>query len=250
VESNYGNVRNIGITTSYASNPSPSTIYVDLISKDSCNSGTVYVGVGTTNGHISEFIELSFVYNGQTLISNLYSDTEIKNLGTVGISTNGNNIAIGYSSIPNTNTYLYINASLLVNTVTSPSTINLEQGLLNSSRVQFTNSNLNAVGINTFSNEYAASKFVIEVKKTVGVTTTFNIIQLNSIHYNVIQGQEKYLNNISYGIIGNYDDLNFQTIYDEPAGTYSLIYYPNELATYDIKFYKKSILRSTNPILG
>ena len=247
---NYGNLSNVAITTSFSSEVSPTEKRINIATLANCKSGTAYVGISTTYGSVEEYLEFTFVYNGQQIISSVYAENQIRNLGEVGISTGAsNNIEITYTAVPNVSTYLYINANLLVNTQVNPSSQDLEYAKLNSSRIQFTASTLDPIGISTISKDYAASKYVIEVQKTVGVTTQRSIIQINSVHYDIIPAQEKYLNNINYGIIGNFDDLEFNTIFDQNSGTYTLAYYPNNLATYDIKFYQKSILRSTNPLL-
>jgi len=247
---NYGNLSNVAITTSFSSEVTPTEKRINIGTLANCKSGTVYVGISTTYGSIEEYLEFTFLYNGQQIISSIYAENEIRNLGEVGISTGiTNNIEITYTPISNIGSYLYINANLLVNSQTNPSYQDLEYAKLNSSRLQFTASTLDPVGISSITKDYAASKYVIEVQKTVGITTQRSIIQINSVHYDIIPEQEKYLNNINYGIIGNFDDLEFNTIFDQNSGTYTLTYYPNDLATYDIKFYQKSILRSTNPLL-
>lgn len=246
----YGNNKNVSISTSFASEISPTEKRIHLEYLNNCTSGTVYVGISTVSGSIEEFLEFTFVYNSPSISHSVYSQDEYKNLGVVGISTgNSDNIEITFTGVPNEPLNLYINANLLVNTPVSPSNQDLTYGRLNSSNIQFNASTLDPVGITTISKEYGASKYVIEVEKTVGVTTERSIIQINSVHYDIVTAQEKYLNNVNYGIIGNFDDVNFSSIFDPNAGTYTLAYYPNELANYNIKFYEKNILRATNPLL-
>lgn len=246
----YGNNKNVSISTSFASEVSPTEKRIHLEYLNNCTAGTVYVGISTVSGSIEEFLEFTFVYNYPSVSFSVYSQDEYRNLGEVGISTgNSNNIELTFTGIANQSTNLYINANLLVNTPVSPYYQDLDYGRLNSSNVQFTASTLDPVGITTISKEYGASKYVIEIEKTVGVTTERSIIQINSVHYDVVTVEEKYLTNVNYGIIGNFDDVNFSSIFDPNAGTYTLAYYPNELANYNIKFYEKNILRATNPLL-
>lgn len=249
-EETYGNLKNIGINTSFTGESTPTEKVINLISTSECNSGNIYVGIATVGGYIEEFFESSFLYNGQNIITNTYSESEINDLGVVGLRTdNSNNIVVSFTPTANKDTQLYINASLLVNTNSSPEEISLEYGRLNSSSVSFTAANLNPVGITTIGQDYGASKYAIEVKKTVGLTTEVNFIQINSVHYIIDVPQQKYLNNINYGIIGNFSDLEFETTFDEIAGSYTLSYKPSSLANYEITFYEKNILRQTNPLL-
>ncbi len=250
VINNYGNTSNVAITTSFTSQSTPSERTINLCDLSECKSGNVYVGISKEPNKIEEFLEFTFLYNGNSVIQSVYSENEIRNLGEVGIKTGpSNNIVITYTGVPNTAAKLYINASLLVETSTNPKEQLLEYGKLNSSRVQFTASTLDPVGITTITTDYAASKYVIEIEKTLGGNTTRNIVQINSVHYDIITEIEKYLNNVDYGIIGNFDDINFSTIFDPNQSTYTLAYYPNDLADYDIKFYEKNIKRATNPLL-
>jgi hypothetical protein len=247
---NYGNCSNVALTTSFSAEVVPTEKIITICDISECQSGTGYVGISTTFGKIEEFMEFTFLYDGQNVMYSEYARGEINDLGIIGISTDiSNNINITYTPIENSNTYLYINLNLLVNTPGITTSIELENGRLNSSSVQFTASTLDPVGITTITKEYGASKYVIEVEKTVGVTTERSIIQINSVHYDIITEQEKYLNNINYGIIGNYEDLSFSTIFDPNQGTYSLAYYPNELADYKITFLEKNLLKASNPLL-
>lgn len=250
VINDYGNTSNVAITTSLTAQVTPSERTINLCDLSECKSGNIYVGISTGPTSIEEFLEFTFLYNGTSVIQSVYAENEIRNLGEVGIKTGpSNNIVITYTGVPNTAVKLYINANLLVETSTNPENQTLDYGRLNSSRVQFTASTLDPVGITTITTDYAASKYVIEVEKTLGGNTTRNIIQINSVHYDIITNIEKYLNNVNYGIIGNFDDINFSTIFDPNQSTYTLAYYPNDLADYDIKFYERNIERATNPLL-
>jgi hypothetical protein len=247
---NYGNVSNVSISTSFSAEGSPTEKRIPLCNLVDCKSGTAFVGISSEVGNIEEFLEFTFLYDNEIVDFSVYATNEIKNLGEVGISTGiSDNIELTYTPVADTETYLYANVHLITNNNVSPETISLQYGNLNSSSLQFTASTLDPVAITTITSDYAASKYVIEVEKTVGLTTERSIIQINSIHYDIISEQEKYLNNINYGIIGNYDDVEFSTIFDPNSGTYTLAYYPNNLTNYRIKFYEKNILRSTNPLL-
>ena len=105
------------------------------------------------------------------------------------------------------------------------------------------------IGIATVGEEYAVSNFIIEIEKTVGSTTTRSLAQLNAVHYNVNLPTNKYLANITYNVVGNFDDLDFDLTFDPGSNNYTLSYIPFENAAFDVKLSQKSILRSTNPLL-
>jgi hypothetical protein len=246
----YGNTKYIGIATNYSSQSVPTQKTILISSLSECKSGNIFVGISTTENIIQEFYEMSFVYRNNNFVTSIYSENVLVDLGEVGISTlNTGNVYLTYNGIPNIPAYLYVGVSMLVNTKTNPSEIILDYGKLNSSRIQFTATTNDPVGISTISKEYAASKHVLEINKTIGSTTKRTIVQINSVHYDIIPQIEKYLNNITYNFIGEFDDIDFKTFYDVNSGQYTLAFVPNDLATYDIKFYEKHILRSTNPLL-
>lgn len=243
---NYGNVSNVAISTSYGAEVTPTQKTISLINASECNSGTLFVGISSSPNSVKEFYEMSFLYDGTNVLYDIYARDKTQDLGTIEIVKNeSNNLALNYNGISGIGVTIYVNANLLRNTVVNPNFISLDYGRLYSSGIQTTTSS--PIGITTFQTDYSSSKFVVEVKKTVGVTTSIHTIHLNCIHYNI--DGEKYLNNINYSYLGNIEDLEFNTIFDQGSNTYTLVYYPNTNANYDIKFYQHSILRATNPLL-
>ena len=246
VTTNYGNTSNVAITTSYAAQVTPTQKIINLVNTSECTSGNIFVGICSSSNSSKEFYEMSFLYDGVNIQYDVYSREKNLDLGIIGISTDiSKNIILTYDGISGIGVTVYVNATLIRNTYVNPNIISLDYGKLVSSGIQTTTSS--PIGITSFQSDYSASKFAIEVKKTVGVTTTTHIIQLNCIHYSV--NGEKYLNNINYSYLGNLDDLNFNTIFDQGSKTYTLVYYPNANANYNIKYYQQSILRATNPLL-
>lgn len=246
ITTNYGNTSKVAITTSYVAEVSPTQKTILLTNISQCTSGNVYVGLSSIPNSSQEFYEFSFLYNGTDIEYDIYASEEKKDLGTIGIGVNGsNNIILTYTGISGIGVTMYVNANLITKTTQSPASIALQYGTLNSSGIHTVTQN--PVGITTIQTDYSCSKFIIEVQKTVGLTTTNHMIQINSIHYNI--DGEKYLNNINYSYLGNIDQLEFDTVFDEPSKTYTLVYYPTENATYDIRFNQQSILRATNPLL-
>ena len=55
--------------------------------------------------------------------------------------------------------------------------------------------------------------------------------------------------NIAYNLVGSFDDTNFDLSFDPGSNNFTLSYIPSEVASFNIKFSQKSILRSTNPLL-
>jgi hypothetical protein len=126
----------------------------------------------------------------------------------------------------------------LTNTLISPSEIVDSPTRLNSSAVSGSYTSGNDEIITVVPTSYAASKFGIEVTKTIGITTQKSFVLLDSVHYQ----QDTYLNNINYSVIGNLNDLSFETTYDSGTNTYILSYIPADNANYSIKFFEKNIL--------
>jgi hypothetical protein len=132
---------------------------------------------------------------------------------------------------------VYGNLNFLVNTSSPQTTITDSVSRLNSSEVNYSGSSQFA--ISTIPPEYGASKYVIEVEKTTsGINTSRSLVALDSIHYR----NGEYLSNINYSVLGNIDDLNFETTFDELNNQYILTYIPNGSADYSIKFFEKNIL--------
>jgi hypothetical protein len=233
----YGYDRNVAITTSYASEVIPTQKTIYSIPLTESVSGTMFVGITSIQNRVESFVEMSFLYNNGTLDYNVYSESEINQIGTIGITTNNsNNLIITYDGVSGVGVTVFGNFDFITNTLTSPSTILTEFTRLNSSSVTYTGSS--AVAITTVSTDYSASKYIIEVSKTIGITTQKSLIAFDAIHYN----KDSYLNNVNYSILGNIDDLNFVTNYDDVNNCYILSYEPNGTANYNIKFFEKNIL--------
>ena len=247
-ESNsYGNVNSVAITSTFTAESSPTQKEIILSPLSECQSGSVYVGIASVASQIEEFKEIAFLYDGTNVLSTTYSESELNNLGEIGISTSGSNLVITYDGIANTGVTVYVDSTLIVETQTSPNQIQSDYGLLNSSRSQFTGSS--PVGLTTISSNYGVSNFIVEIEKTVGVTLTRSVAQINAVHYDINFLENKYLANITYSTLGNFNDIDFDLTFDPGSNSYTLSYVPSEVGTYDIKLSQKSILRSTNPLL-
>jgi len=234
----YGYVRNVKLTNSYASEVSPTQKIIYSVPLSEASSGTLFVGISSTFNNIECSYEMAFLYDSGVLQYNTYAQNKLVGLGTVGIATSGSNLIMTYNGVSGIAVTTYGNITLLTNTLTSPSEILTSPTRLNSSVVSGSYTLGNDEIVSTISDFYAASKYGIEVTKTVGVTTQKSFILLDLIH----NQQNSYLNNINYSVIGNLTDLSFETTYDSGANTYVLYYIPADNADYSIKFFEKNIL--------
>jgi hypothetical protein len=192
------------------------------------------------------------VYNGSSWSTVGNTQEEIEDyIGSLIAA--GGGISVDYDddgnalTIANTGVTVYVDSTLIVETQTSPNQIQSDYGLLNSSRSQFTGSS--PVGLTTISSNYGVSNFIVEIEKTVGVTLTRSVAQINAVHYDINFLENKYLANITYSTLGNFNDIDFDLTFDPGSNSYTLSYVPSEVGTFDIKLSQKSILRSTNPLL-
>jgi len=231
-----GYTRTVELTQQFPATltPTPQVFYTIPISE--CNSGQLIVGFSSLANGIEEYFESSFVNTRTGIFSNLYSESLNKDLGEIGISTNGSNIELTYTGISNIPVTLQANIKFLTNTYAGYNSITKTVSKISSSRV--TTSGTTSIGISTISGAYGSSSYIIEVQKTIGVTTQKSLIQINSIHFN------DYLNNIAYDIIGDveYEDLSFTSDYNFVGNQYVLYFNPTNSANYDLKIYQASLL--------
>lgn len=230
-----GYTKNVEICQSYAGTGSPTPQIFYSISTSDCKSGTLIIGISSTTNCIEESFEMSFVTTENNVLMNVYSENVLKNLGTVDIDTNGSNIEFKYTGISGIGVTLQANLKLLTNTYSGYNNINKTLSKLSSN--QITTSSL-STGISTISGIYGYTKYIMEIEKTIGISTQRSIVQLNSIHV------ENYLNNIVYDLNGDIDinDLNFTTDYTVIGNTYTLFFNPVTSANYKITIYETSLL--------
>lgn len=233
----YGIAKDVGITTYYAQEAIPTTKQIYSIPITECVSGTFYVGISSTKYSIQTYYEIAFLYDNNTINSNLYSQNVISGIGTVFVDSDGTDITLNYDGVSGIGVTVYTKLMMLTNTFEPENLIIDQFSRLNSDEVTFSGDS--QVAISTISSDYGASRYIIEVSKTVGINTSKHLVILNSIHYN----EQDYLNNINYSILGSQEELEFQTVFDQINNEYELIYTPTENADYNIKFVSKSILR-------
>ena len=236
----YGYLRSVNLTSAYSSEVTPTQKIVYSIPISEVKSGSMFVGISSNYKSIETSYELTFAYSQNQLEYNVYTSNDYSGIGTVGVSTSGSNVVVTYDGVSGIAATVYGIFNFITNTNTSPNEIIDGTTRLNSSRVTYSGGS--PVSISSVFADYSASKYVIEVQKTVGLTTQVNLISVNSIHYSL----EDYLYNVNYGIIGNQSDLNFSVIFDEPNNQYVLTYTPSESANYTITFFEKNILGITN----
>jgi hypothetical protein len=233
----YGIAQDVGITTYYAAETNPSTKEIYSIPISECTAGTFYVGISSSKYSIQSYYEIAFLYDNNTINTNLYSQNLISGIGTVFVDSDGTDITLNYNGVSGIGVTVYTKLMMLTNTFDPENLIIDQFSRLNSEEVTFSGSS--QVAISTISSDYGATRYTIEVTKTVGIDTSKHLVILNSIHYN----EQDYLNNINYAILGEDAELQFQTVFDQINNEYELVYTPTENADYNIKFVGKSILR-------
>ena len=131
---------------------------------------------------------------------------------------------------------LFTNFNFITNTYDLPNEKIKELSRVRSNQVIYTGSS--AVSISTVSSAYAATKYIIEATKTVGLSTQKSLVQINSLHF------QDYANNTVYGIIGDFpqDELDFETILNPSTNEYVLTFNPTVSATYRFRYLEKSVL--------
>jgi hypothetical protein len=233
----YGNNRNVGLTTTYAAQETPTQKTIYSVPTSSVSGGTLFVGIAETSGSIKDYKEMTFLYDNGIVSKNTYTENIIVGLGSIGISTSGSNLIVTYDGIPDTEVIVYTNMNFIHNTTINPQEQEADFTRLNSGIVTFTGTALSDQEISRFSSYYSASKYVALIEKTVGVTTTKSIVSVDMIHYFA----DSYMKDITYGHLGDVDDINFVTSYDSLNDEYVVSFTPSENADYVIKFFEKNI---------
>ena len=233
----YGNNRNVGLTTTYFAEETPTQKTIYSVPISSVSGGTLFVGISDSSGSIRDYKEMTFLYDNGIVSRNIYTENIIVGLGSIGISTSGSNLIVTYDGIPDTEVTVYTNMNFIHNTTINPQEQEADFTRLNSGIVTFTGTALSDQEISRFSSYYSASKYVMLIEKTVGVTTTKSIVSVNMIHYFA----DFYMKDITYGHLGDVDDINFVTSYDSLNDEYVVSFTPSENADYVIKFFEKNI---------
>ena len=229
--------RNVEITTGYASTQTVGIQTFYTIPVSECKSGTIFVGLSTISNKIQNSFELSFVNVDGIINYNVYAEQGSAGIGSVGVSTSGSDIAFTYDGgvgIAHSVT-VSANLNLLVETLTSPSTILNDLTRLDSGKVTFSGTGPQA--ILTVSDDYASSKVLLEIQKTVGLTTQRSLVQLDSVHF------ENYENITEYGFVGNLnqDQFTLGSNYNGGTGLYTLSIECETSANYVVKYYQRNI---------
>ena len=233
----FGYVKSVEKTGIYTSTPSPSTDIFYTTPLSDCSSGIVFIGISSTPKRIESSYELSFVKNVDNVINvNVYAENTKKDLGVFGITTSAGNIEFTFTPPVGLGVTLYTNLSLVTNTYEPQNEIVNELSFVNSELLITSGSS--PVSISTVPSTYAATKYIIEMQKTSGLTTERGLIQINSVHF------QDYSNNTIFGIVGDVpiDEINFETIYNPSPGEYILTFNPTVSANYRFKILRKSIL--------
>jgi hypothetical protein len=193
------------------------------------------IGISSIANNIESSFEASFVNTPNGLLVSKYTEAIYKDLGTIGINTNGSNIEFTYSTLTGVGVTVQGNLKLLTNTYAGYNTLTKNLSIFESSKI--TTTSLSS-GISTVSGNYGYTKYIIEIVQETGISTNKSIVQLNSLHY------QNYLNNVLYNVNGtiNDSDLNFETSYNIANNNYTLYFNPVTPATYTITTYESSLL--------
>ena len=206
---NFGYVSNIEKTGIYTATSSPSIDTFYSIPLSECQGGAVFVGLSSTPRRVQSAIEMSFNKDSSGNVNySVFAEQKYRDLGQFTIDVSGGNINFNFTPQSGIGVTVLTNFNLITNTFVSPNQLSRELSVIKSGEVVATTSS--QVAISTVSSLYAASKYVLEATKTVGVTTYSALVQINSIHF------EDYSNNTVYGIVGNFpeNELNFETIFN------------------------------------
>ena len=229
----FGYTKNVEICNEY-SGTSPQVFYT--VPSSDCKSGTLIVGISSTPSTVEQSYEMSFVnISGNDILTSVYAQNVLSNIGSIDISKNGSNIEFIYTGITGIGVTLRTNLRLLTNTYAGYDSVTKTISKFSSSKV-ITNSS--STGITTVSAIYGYTKYIMEVEQDTGISTQRSVVQLNSIH------SGDYLNTIVYDLNGTVDmnDLVFETDYNLIGNTYTLYFKPITSANYKIVIYESSLL--------
>ncbi len=233
----FGYIRNVESTGIYTSTPSPSTSVFYSIPLSDCVAGSVFLGISSAPKRVENAFEISFVKNQNNIIDyNIFAEQKYRELGVFGITTSAGNVQFTFTPPTGIGVTLFTNFNFITNTYDVPNEVIKELSRVRSNQVIYTGSS--AVSISTVSSAYAATKYIIEATKTVGLSTQKSLIQINSLHF------QSYINNTVYGIIGDFpqDELDFETILNPSTSEYVLTFNPTVSATYRFRYLEKSVL--------
>ena len=240
-ESRIGNSIRTNKTLYYpAEEGSPTTKIIYSVPISNVKSGSILVGISSSKYKISSVKESSFLIDSQDIEINVYATNEISNVGEINISKDiQENLIITYDGISGIGVTVYTDILVLTEESYSEPVEELFQ-LTKSESINFQGNSI--VSLPTTLQKYGVSKYLIEVTKSrQNGDIEKSMIQLNNISYS-----QDYNSTVSYGIIGNPNDLNFYANYNIELGESTLVYEPTEDASYNIKFYQQSISKILN----
>lgn len=236
----YGYVDVIEATDEYAASGSPATEVFYSYPLADLESGIGFVGVSSASKRVEESFEFSFVKNVDNVIDfNVFAESKTKNLGTFGISTTpGGSVEFTYTPAVGIALTVMSNLQIIHNNPIAP--YDLVTDLTVSTSENYDYSGSTQVGVTTVPQTFAATKYIVQAEKTVGLSTERTIFQISGVHF------QDYNNLVTYGFAGNMDSGEFaiENVYNSGSGTYILSFTPTVSADYNFKIIKKSILSS------
>jgi hypothetical protein len=234
----YGYVDVIEQTVGYAATAGITTYTLYSYPLSDLQSGTGVVGISSAQNRIETAFEFSFVKNIDNIIDiNYYADSQTKQLGTIGVTTSSGAVQFTYTPVLGIGVTVFTNLQIINKNARSPYVVSNNLSVLTSENYNYTGGS--PIGLTTVPDIYAASKYIIQVEKTVGVTTQRALFQLNSVHF------QDYNNLVGYGFVGVssfVEQFTFDNVYNPGLGKYTLTVTPSQSATYNFKVVKKNIL--------
>ena len=234
--SSYGYVDAIEKTTEYAGIGSSYTLYSYPLAD--LESGVGVIGISSASRKVESAYEFTFIKNTDNTIDvNVFSEQKTKELGTFGISTTvSGEVIFGFDDVIGIGVTVFANLQIIKNSPESTYNVVNDLTVVTSENYDYTGSS--PVGLTTVPQLFAATKHIIQVEKTVGVSTERSLFQINSVHFG------DYNNLTTYGFVGNMssDEFSFDNIYDPGLGQYTLTLTPTVSADYNFKLIKKTIL--------
>ena len=236
----YGYVDTIESTQEYAASGSPSSQVVYSYPLADLESGIGFIGVSSATKRVEESFEFSFVKNVDNVIDfNVFAESKTKNLGTFGISTTpGGSVEFTYTPAVGIALTVMSNLQIIHDNPTSPYDVVTDLTVTTSENYNYSGSS--QVGVTTVPQTFAATKYIVQAEKTVGLSTERSIFQISAVHF------KDYNNLVSYGFAGNMSPEEFaiENVYNPSGPEYILSFTPKVSGDYNFKIIKKSIISS------
>ena len=236
----YGYVDQIESTVGIATTNTGSTEVIYSYPLADFQSAVGFIGASSTPLQLEAGFEFSMIKNVDNVIDlNIFTETDLSNLGVVGVTTTAGatpSVDITFTPVAGIGVTVFTNIQIINEYDAAPYQTTTDLTVNTSENYDFTGSS--QVGLTTTSSIFAATKNIIQVEKTVGLTTERSIFIVNALNF------QDYNDLVSYGFAGNLpvDEFQIDNVFDAGASAYILSLTPSVSATYNFKIIKKAIL--------